>query len=232
MHRPAGRVQVSTRAGLDENERPPFRGDSTGRHDQPSAFQSSAPIGPALPRLGEWLTVTHMHVAGAIHADVSAPSPQWLERPEDPNALDTDLWSDTTIRSEHGVISVGGVQVNDAVRELGSPLYLLDEADFRRRARGFASAFNGWDVYYAGKAFLTRTITRWVAEEGLCLDVCSGGELFTALQAGFNPARIGMHGNNKSTDELAAGVKAGRAPAQVSAQQRAGGVAGVVRPAA
>ena len=172
-------------------------------------FQSSAPIGPALPRLGEWLTVTHMHVAGAIHADVSAPSPQWLERPEDPNALDTDLWSDTTIRSRHGVISVGGVQVDDAVRELGSPLYLLDEADFRRRARGFSSAFNGWDVYYAGKAFLTRTITRWVAEEGLCLDVCSGGELFTALQAGFDPARIGMHGNNKSTDELAAGLKAG-----------------------
>ena len=172
-------------------------------------FHSLTPIGPALPGLGEWVTVTHMHVAGAIHAVVSAPSPQWLERPDDPNALDADLWSTTTERSPQGVISVGGVQVSDAVRLLGSPVYLLDEDDFRRRARGFLSAFDGWDVYYAGKAFLTRTITRWIAEEGLCLDVCSGGELATALRAGFDPARIGMHGNNKSPDELASGLKAG-----------------------
>ncbi len=150
-----------------------------------------------------------MHVAGAIHADVSFPGPQWLERPTDLNALDPALWSDTTVRDGEGVIKVGGIGVTDAVEELGSPVYLLDEADFRRRARDFRAAFEGWDVYYAGKAFLTRTIARWVAEEGLSLDVCSAGELHTALRAGFEPQRIGMHGNNKSMAELSAGLRVG-----------------------
>lgn len=150
-----------------------------------------------------------MHVAGTIHADVTAPGPQWLERPDDPNALDVALWSKTTLREADGVLAVGGVKVTDAVRRYGSPLYLLDEADFRGRARAFVQAFEGWDVYYAGKAFLTRTVTRWVAEEGLHLDVCSEGELLTALRAGFPAGRIGMHGNNKSITELAAGLRAG-----------------------
>lgn len=150
-----------------------------------------------------------MHVAGAIHADAFQPSPQWLKRPDDANALDKRLWSHTTKRNSDGVIEVAGIPVTDAVEQLGSPLYLMDEADFRRRARDFATAFAGWDVYYAGKAFLTRTVARWIAEEGLSLDVCSGGELTTALRAGFDPAKIGMHGNNKSVTELADALKAG-----------------------
>nr|WP_167169124.1 diaminopimelate decarboxylase [Brooklawnia cerclae] len=150
-----------------------------------------------------------MHVAGAIHADVSSPGPQWLERPADVNALDASLWSDTTFRGSDGALVTGGMPVTTALAETGSPVYLLDEADFRRRARDFRTAFAGWDVYYAGKAFLTRTIARWVAEEELFLDVCSGGELRTALLAGFPAERIGMHGNNKSSDELAAGLQAG-----------------------
>lgn len=153
--------------------------------------------------------MTHMHVAGAIHADVSSPGPQWLKRPSDLNALEAGLWSITTKRGEDGVLVTGGLSVTEAVAELGSPVYLMDEDDFRARAGGFLTAFKGWDVYYAGKAFLTRTVARWAAEEGLSLDVCSGGELATALQAGFDPARIGMHGNNKSVDELAAGLAAG-----------------------
>lgn len=150
-----------------------------------------------------------MHVAGAIHADVSSPGPQWLERPADPNELDAALWSVTTKRTADGVVSSGGIRVTDAVEQFGSPLYLLDEQDFRTRARDFRDAFAGWTVYYAGKAFLTRTIARWVDEEGLSLDVCSAGELATALDAGFDPARIGMHGNNKSLGELATALEAG-----------------------
>src|SRR5690606_5002845 len=65
------------------------------------------------------------------------------------------------------------------------------------------------DVYYAGKALLTKAVARWVAEEGLKLDVCSGGELAVALAAGFPPERIGMHGNNKSEAELARALDVG-----------------------
>ena len=71
------------------------------------------------------------------------------------------------------------------------------------------AAFAGADVYYAGKAFLCTTVARWIAEEGLGLDVCTGGELAVALAAGFPPHRIAMHGNNKSVRELERGVAAG-----------------------
>lgn len=153
--------------------------------------------------------MTHMHVAGAIHAEASSSSPHWLEVPADLNAVDEELWSITTKRGEDGVLVTGGKSVTEAVAETGSPVYLLDEADFRARARDFRTAFDGWHVYYAGKAFLTRSVARWVSEEGLYLDTCSHGELAVALAAGFDPARIGMHGNNKSVEELAAGLRAG-----------------------
>jgi len=88
-------------------------------------------------------------------------------------------------------------------------VYVLDEADFRARCRAFRTAFAGADVYYAGKAFLCRAVARMIAEEGLGLDVCTGGELAVALAAGFPPAAIGLHGNNKSADELGRALDAG-----------------------
>ena len=91
----------------------------------------------------------------------------------------------------------------------GSPAYVLDEADFRSRARAFRDAFADYDVFYAGKAFLCTTVARWVAEEGLSLDVCSGGELTVAERAGFDMARVGFHGNNKSVDEIERAVTLG-----------------------
>ncbi len=91
----------------------------------------------------------------------------------------------------------------------GSPAYVLDEADFRARARSFRDAFAGYDVFYAGKAFLCTAVARWVDEEGLSLDVCSSGELTVALRAGVDPGRIGYHGNNKTTSELRRAVEAG-----------------------
>ncbi len=153
--------------------------------------------------------VTHMHVAGAIHADVNNAGPQWLRVPNDLNALDSKLWSLTVRRDPDGVLSCGGLKVTEAMAEQGSPLYLLDEEDFRDRARGFRDAFAGWQVFYAGKAFLSKTIARWVQEEGLCLDVSSGGELTVALAGGTDPARIAMHGNNKSVAELELALRSG-----------------------
>ncbi|MDU1588957.1 MAG: diaminopimelate decarboxylase, partial [Cutibacterium avidum] len=153
--------------------------------------------------------MTHMHVAGSVHADVAAAGPQWLTLPDDVNALDPALWSGSAGRGHDGIVDVAGVSVTDLLAEYGSPLYVLDEADFRQRARTFRDAFAGWDVYYAGKAFLTRTVASWIDEEGLCLDTCTGGELITALQGGMDPARIGLHGNNKSIDELKLALSVG-----------------------
>lgn len=153
--------------------------------------------------------MTHMHVAGSVHADVASAGPQWLAVPADVNELDRRLWSMTVDRQEEGPLSIGGVDVVDLAGQLGTPLYVIDEADFRTRARAFRDAFAGWDVYYAGKAFITRALAGWIDEEGLFLDVCTEGELRTALEGGFDAARIGMHGNNKSVRELEMALRAG-----------------------
>jgi diaminopimelate decarboxylase len=86
---------------------------------------------------------------------------------------------------------------------------VFDEADFRARAHAFKSAFGGATVFYAGKAFLCTAVVRILAEEGLSLDVCSGGELAVALAGGMPAERIGLHGNNKSVAELTRAVEAG-----------------------
>jgi diaminopimelate decarboxylase len=148
------------------------------------------------------------HEAGWAHAVESVRGPTWLREPVDPNALVRQLWSSTT-RKVDGVLEVGGVAVTDLVAQHGSPAYVLDEADFRSRARAFRDAFAGYDVYYAGKAFLCTTVARWVVEEGLLLDVCTGGELTVAERADVPPERLGFHGNNKSTAELTRAVELG-----------------------
>ncbi|WP_121258170.1 diaminopimelate decarboxylase [Nocardioides ferulae] len=148
------------------------------------------------------------HEAGWAHAEGALKGPMWLREPADVNSLVPLLWS-ATARKVDGVLEVGGVRLPDLVAEHGSPAYVLDEADFRARARAFRDGFAGYDVYYAGKAFLCTAVARWVAEEGLRLDVCSGGELAVAERAGFDPAHIGFHGNNKSEAELRRAVRLG-----------------------
>ena len=165
--------------------------------------------GDARSDSGTVAAMTHMHVAGSIHADVTTPAPVWLTRPEDVNALTPKLWSATAQREADGVVSVGGVRLTDLADQVGTPAYVIDEDDFRARARDWREAFDGWTVYYAGKSFLCATVARWADEEGLSLDVCSLGELTVALRAGFEPARIGMHGNNKSDAELRLGLERG-----------------------
>jgi diaminopimelate decarboxylase len=149
------------------------------------------------------------HEAGALHADLGHEGPGWLRTPEDVNDLLPQLWPRTVRRTDAGALMIGGVDIREIARVHGTPAYVLDEADFRARCREFRDAFAGADVFYAGKAFLCRAIVRMIAEEGLGLDVCSGGELAVALAAGMPPERLGLHGNNKSRRELERALDAG-----------------------
>jgi len=149
------------------------------------------------------------HEAGALHGDLGVRGPGWLRTPDDVNALMPQLWPRSVTRAADGAVTVGGRGVRELAQEFGTPAYLLDEDDLRARCRDFRAAFAGQDVYYAGKAFLCRAVVRIIAEEGLHLDVCTGGELAVALAAGMPADRIGFHGNNKSTAELTRAVDAG-----------------------
>lgn len=150
------------------------------------------------------------HEAGALHAEGYGAAPQWLPYPSDVNALLPQLWPQGAHRDEQGDLVVGGVPAAQIAEEFGTPAYVVDEGEFRRRARsfvdefaaGFAEAGVGLDVYYAGKAFLCTAVARWVMEEGLRLDVCSGGELAVAQRVGFPGERLELHGNNKSEAEI------------------------------
>ncbi len=147
------------------------------------------------------------HPAGPLHAGLSAPDGAPLI-PADLGDLDPALWPRNAERCD-GVLHLAGVDVRDLAGAHGTPAYVLDEADFRSRCRDFTDAFGGADVHYAGKAFLCGSVARWVAEEGLFLDVCSGNELALALAAGFPAGRISLHGNNKSSGELEQALTAG-----------------------
>jgi diaminopimelate decarboxylase len=157
------------------------------------------------------------HEAGALHADAGSRSPLWLREPADVNALVPMLWPGTVERAPDGVVRVAGVGVDEIADSFGTPAYVVDESDFRFRAAEFQLAFQsafaplgaGADVFYAGKAFMNVAVVRWISDEGLGLDVCTGGELAVALRAGFPPERIGMHGNNKSETEMASALAAG-----------------------
>jgi diaminopimelate decarboxylase len=126
-------------------------------------------------------------------------------------------WSSGTGRLPDGALAVGGVDVRDLAAQHGTPAYVLDEADFRMRARAYRTAFEaafgavgtGVDVYYAGKALLTVAVARWAREEGLRVDTASGGELAIALRAEVPGAEIGLHGNNKSDAEILRALDAG-----------------------
>ena len=156
--------------------------------------------------------MTRAHPAGPRHADVI---PQYEEgaAPPDGAALDVlpaAVWPRHATRGADGVVRLAGVDVTTLAREHGTPLFVVDEVDFRSRCAEHAAAYGDPSlVHYAGKAFLCAEVARWVAEEGLGLDVCTEGELATALRGGFPAERITVHGNNKSRHELAAALDAG-----------------------
>ncbi|WP_127361302.1 diaminopimelate decarboxylase [Actinacidiphila soli] len=149
------------------------------------------------------------HPAGPRYADV-LPEGHYTAPPADLNTLDPRVWSRTVARTTDGAAQVGGLDVRHLAEEFGTPAYILDEADFRARCRAWREAFGeDADVFYAGKAFLSRAVVRWLHEEGLNLDVCTGGELAVALSAGMPAERIALHGNNKSAEEIERAVTAG-----------------------
>ncbi|WP_028264764.1 diaminopimelate decarboxylase [Arthrobacter sp. MA-N2] len=147
-------------------------------------------------------------------------APQWLAVPEDLNALHAPMWAAGVQRNDDGELAIDGVPVRELKEQFGTPLFVMSEGDFRARARSFKDAFDaafadicgGVDVYYAGKSFLCTAVAAWVAEEGLRLDTCSGGELAVAARAGIDGANLGLHGNNKSDAEInrALDMKLGR----------------------
>ncbi|GAA4989164.1 diaminopimelate decarboxylase [Kineococcus glutinatus] len=160
------------------------------------------------------------HEGGALHSPgygSVAIVPGWLRAPGDVNDLLPQLWAATVGRHRDGALRVGGVDVRELAAAHGTPAYVLDEADFRGRATAFRDAFSGAfadlcggaDVYYAAKTFLCTGVVRWLAEDGLNLDVASGGELATGLRGAMPAARMVLHGNNKSRAELRAALAAG-----------------------
>lgn len=124
------------------------------------------------------------------------------------------LLPDTAAVTGEGQLSLAGIALVDLAAEFGTPLYVYDEATIRRRARGYRdglrAAYPGEGlVCYAAKAYCAPWLLRVIAEEGLGLDVVSGGELFAAQAAGFPPERTYFHGNNKGPDELAQAISFG-----------------------
>jgi diaminopimelate decarboxylase len=123
------------------------------------------------------------------------------------------LWPDTTDRTDDGELIVGGCSVNELAETFGTPLYIFDEVTLRHRARrAVASAFAGGPgsrAVFASKALELPAILAILAEEGLGIDVVSGGELFVALKSGVDPHVITFHGNNKSKQELQEAIDAG-----------------------
>lgn len=122
--------------------------------------------------------------------------------------------SDCLDVNEQGHLTIGGLDTVALAKEFGTPLYVMDENQIRRHCRDFVESmketYDGHGhVLYASKAFLCKEMCRVCNEEGMGLDVVSGGELYTALQAGFPASRIYMHGNNKTAQELQMALDAG-----------------------
>lgn len=146
------------------------------------------------------------HPAGPRHGDV-VTHPGLPPQPTGDFAdLDPAVWPRTAMRGPEGSLIIGGCDVRALAQQHGTPLFILDESDFRARAAAFRTSYAAGEapatVYYAAKAFLATRIAQWVEAEGLGLDVASGGELAVALAAGFPPERMILHGNNKSVEEI------------------------------
>jgi diaminopimelate decarboxylase len=112
-------------------------------------------------------------------------------------------------------LTISSISATDLAKEFGTPAFIMDEADFRDRASAWNTALNNafesnaGTVYYAAKAFICVEVARWIKDIGIGIDVCTGGELAVALKGGIDPAKIEVHGNNKSVAEIEKAVAAG-----------------------
>ena len=171
------------------------------------------------------------HPAGPRHGEVLTSSPAPAAPSGDPGALDALVWPQGAHRNADGALVIGDVDVRDAARDFSTPVFLLDEEDFRGRAAAFRSAYDtgGADIFYAAKAFLSTAVARWAVEEGLGIDVATGGELAVALAAGVPGDRLLLHGNNKSREEIRRALEAGVGRIVVDSLAEVDRVAGVAR---
>ena len=160
-------------------------------------------------------------------------APEWLEAPPEANSLPSTVWSHNAARTESGQLAIAGVTATELVREFGTPVYVVDEADAIARATEIKGAFDSEfarigssvKVYYAGKAFLCTEVARWMTAVGLNIDVASAGEMAVALAAGVDASRLGFHGNNKSLSEIDRAVRAGIGPIVIDSVVEIGRVA-------
>ncbi|MGW6423970.1 diaminopimelate decarboxylase family protein [Nocardia sp. NPDC055053] len=123
--------------------------------------------------------------------------------------LDPAVWPADTHYDADGRITLGAVALADLADQFGTPVHVVDEAEVRERCRAYRKYFPDAEIVYAGTALMVGAVARWVAEEGLSVQVGSAGELSVALAAGIEPRRIVLHGNGKTFDELQAAVACG-----------------------
>ena len=124
------------------------------------------------------------------------------------------MWS-KNVSFESGVLHLSGIPAAKLAQEFGTPAFFLDEEAFKSRAiawkNGLHNEFgdNAGTIFYAAKSFISTVVAKWIEEIGIGIDVCTGGELAVALAGGINPARIELHGNNKSVAEIDRAVAVG-----------------------
>ena len=124
-----------------------------------------------------------------------------------------------------GELVIGGCRASSLAKEFGTPLFVIDEGDFKSRINGWKNALNSnfgasaGEVYYASKSFISIEVAKWIAEAGIGIDVCTGGELAVALAAKFPADRIEVHGNNKSEEEIRIAIEVGVAKIVVDSMQ-------------
>ena len=127
--------------------------------------------------------------------------------------FELNMFPDTTQIDSQGTLNIGGCNTLELANEYGTPLYLFDEDTIRNRCRSFVQEFQerapGTQVVYASKAYINPTLVRLLAEEGLGLDVVSGGELAVAIAGDLPPSQVYFHGNNKTPQELKEAVQQG-----------------------
>ncbi len=116
--------------------------------------------------------------------------------------VELSLLPDNAVVQADGSLAIGGCNVLDLAAQFGTPVFVYDEAHLRARCREAVAAFGPGRAVYATKAFLCTAMARLAYEEGMLLDVASGGEMFVALHAGVPADALTLHGNNKSIDEL------------------------------
>ena len=124
------------------------------------------------------------------------------------------MWSKNS-SFEGGVLSLAGIPAAQLAQDFGTPTFFLDEDAFRSRALAWQNGLNdefadsAGTIYYAAKSFICTAVAQWIAEIGIGIDVCTGGELAVALAGGINPSKIELHGNNKSVSEIERAVSVG-----------------------